>query len=223
MVKKTSSNIKAPVKSVSNIGALEAARDKGKQDHLLSQRTVEGYNRYVLRGKEFLKALIASKKAELETERSLSDEDRIKQHEELQELSKAFDPSPNTQSELWDKIDRYRSEYHIDEDTLKISGSPANAPSVGELRRSVVNRDKGKDVARNHAEATRNSETSTIKNRHYKRNCEGPDPYHILHDEVYLVNRKGRIRQSGNTSAATGRMYDQKDTPAIDMRFHVQR
>lgn len=98
MVKKTSSNIKAPVKSVSNIGALEAARDKGKQDHLLSQRTVEGYNRYVLRGKEFLEALIASKKAELETERSLSDEDRTKQHEELQELSKAFDPSPNTQS-----------------------------------------------------------------------------------------------------------------------------
>lgn len=92
---------------------------------------------------------------------------------------------------------------------------------------------------------SRNSETSTIGNRHYKRNCEGPDPYHILHDEVYLVNRKGWIRQSGNTSAATGKhhiysrfqlifwsylfigrmyeVYDQKDTPAIDMRFHVQR
>ncbi|KAK7696317.1 hypothetical protein QCA50_000971 [Cerrena zonata] len=317
MVKKTSSNVKAPtkqpqrkkppVKSASSIGALEAARDKGKRDHLLSQRTVEGYNRYVLRGKEFLEVLVASKKAELEAEKSNSEEDRMKQYEELQELSKAFDPSPNTQSvralelfitekcfaqgcggntasgihagfkKLWDKIDRYYGDYHVNEDTLKVTGNPANAPSVNELRRSVVNRDKGKDIARNHAEAiryedlakmmdwsesvcsddrisqtrslsdqlhvaehlmfrayastaftlwSRNSETSSIKNRHYKRNCEGTDPYHIPHDQVYLVNRKGWTRQSGNTTAAMGRMYevyDQKDTPAMDMRFYMQQ
>ena len=49
----------------------------------------------------------------------------------------------------------------------------------------------------------RNSETSSIKNKHYHRNCEGTS----LHDRVYLVNRKGWTHESGNTVAAIGQCY----------------
>ena len=48
----------------------------------------------------------------------------------------------------------------------------------------------------------RNSETSSIKNKHYRRDCEIEGS--ALHDRVYLVNRKGWTRESGNTTAATG-------------------
>ena len=48
--------------------------------------------------------------------------------------------------------DRYTGDYRV-EDNGNISGNPANASCIKELRRSVVNRDKGQDTARNHAEA----------------------------------------------------------------------
>ena len=48
----------------------------------------------------------------------------------------------------------------------------------------------------------RNSETSSIKNKHYHRDCEIEGS--ALHDRVYLVNRKGWTRESGNTAAASG-------------------
>ena len=52
----------------------------------------------------------------------------------------------------------------------------------------------------------RNSEATSIKNRHYRRDCIGEAPHCVPHDKVYLVNRKGWTRESGNTVAATGKI-----------------
>ena len=49
----------------------------------------------------------------------------------------------------------------------------------------------------------RNSECSTLQVKHYHRDCVSLS-YNTLHDRVYLVNRKGWTRESGNTVAAVG-------------------
>ena len=49
----------------------------------------------------------------------------------------------------------------------------------------------------------RNSECSTLQNKHYHRDCISAS-YNTRLDRVYLVNRKGWTRESGNTLAAIG-------------------
>ena len=89
---------KSAPKSPANVEALEAARDKAKEDHRLAKKTTKNYNRYVARGKDFLRELVRSMEDRLKAITTLSAEERTSQHSDLQILSKAFDETPNTQS-----------------------------------------------------------------------------------------------------------------------------
>lgn len=51
--------------------------------------------------------------------------------------------------------DRYRGDFQVDLQTLEVTGNPANAPSIKDLRHSINNRDKSNNNPRGHAEALR--------------------------------------------------------------------
>ena len=85
-------------KKPTDINSLEATRDQAKEDHRLAKQTTKNYNRYVARGKDFLKQLVTSMQERLKANTTLPKKERSYQSSELQELANAFDAIPNTQS-----------------------------------------------------------------------------------------------------------------------------
>ena len=85
-------------KKPTDINTLEATRDQAKEDHRLAKQTTKNYNRYVARGKDFLKQLVTSMQERLKTNTTLPEKEHSYQSSELQELANAFDVIPNTQS-----------------------------------------------------------------------------------------------------------------------------
>ena len=83
---------------ISNVTTLEATRDQAKRDHLLAEGTTEKYDGYVARGKEFLEELVKSMQGDLEANSNLIEAERALQAQDLERLSQAFNPTPNSQS-----------------------------------------------------------------------------------------------------------------------------
>lgn len=88
---------KKPIK-ISNVATLEATRDQAKRSHLLAPKTTQKYDEYVARGREFLQELVKSIEDDIKTTRNLTKAERTIQLQDLQRLSQAFDPTPNSQS-----------------------------------------------------------------------------------------------------------------------------
>ena len=84
--------------NISSITNLEAARDQAKRNHLLAEGTTEKYDGYVARGKEFLEELVKSMQEDLKANHNLTEVERATQTQELEHLSQAFNPIPNSQS-----------------------------------------------------------------------------------------------------------------------------
>ena len=84
---------------------------------------------------------------------------------------------------------RYCGDFRIDESTNTVTGNPANAPSIKELRRSVVNRDKGQDIARNHAEAMKYEDLVKIMDWSYSI-CPNKEDYQFstLEDQLKVAD-----------------------------------
>ena len=85
-------------KKPADINSLEATRDQAKEDHRLAKQTTKNYNRYVARGKDFLKQLVTSIQERLKADATLPEDEHPYSSSELQELAGAFDVIPNTQS-----------------------------------------------------------------------------------------------------------------------------
>ena len=83
-------------KKPADVNTLEATRDQAKEDHRLAKQTTKNYNRYVARGKDFVKELVKAMEGRLKA--TLSKEEHASQSSEIEEMAKAFDETPNNQS-----------------------------------------------------------------------------------------------------------------------------
>ncbi|KAJ7225060.1 hypothetical protein B0H12DRAFT_1205286 [Mycena haematopus] len=126
----------------------------------------------------------------------------------------------------------------------KYSGAylkPARAPEIESFLKCIKTkaRKKGAAATRNHAEAmtiedirkimeyseAENFETCQIQERDLS-NGKGPAPYYLPFLGVFLDNRKGWQKKQGYDGPLESNHYDiyeQKDTPEIDMFTHVGR
>ncbi|KAJ7593936.1 hypothetical protein C8J56DRAFT_777258 [Mycena floridula] len=72
---------------------------------------------------------------------------------------------------------------------------------------------------------TRNFELCQLQFKHVKENCIGPAPYNKPYTEIKLKGRKGWEAKAGQEQRTGNRyeVYDQPDTPKIDLRPKLTR